>query len=120
MWIEPIHGIQSEDALLELICPDQFFASWVTEHYLPLIKEGLAVCGHGGMNVRCVMRPGNSQAGALIAHDVSEQLRLPCVPEQQQGTIRTLHPRYTFDEFMVGDSNALAHSACSALAGGDT
>ena len=120
LWIEPIHGIQSEDALLELICPDQFFASWVTEHYLPLIKEGLAVCGHGGMNVRCVMRPGNSQAGALIAHDVSEQLRLPCVPEQQQGTIRTLHPRYTFDEFMVGDSNALAHSACSALAGGDT
>jgi chromosomal replication initiator protein len=34
--------------------------------------------------------------------------------------IRNLHPRYTFEEFMVGDSNLLAHSACQAIAEGDT
>lgn len=120
LWIEPINGLQSDDNLLELICPDQFFASWVVEHYLPLIKESLSLSGQGSMEVRCVLRPERGQGAALIANEATEQLRLPCVPEYQRPTIRTLHPRYTFDEFMVGDSNALAHSACMALAVGDT
>ncbi len=118
LWLEPIRGVQADDTLLELICPDQFFASWVSEHYLPLIQESLALAGHSGITARCALRPNNNQA--IIANDSGAQLRLPCVPEQQRSTIRTLHPRYTFDEFMVGDSNAMAHSACSSLAGGDT
>lgn len=120
LWVEPIRGVQADDVTLELICPDQFFASWVTEHYLPLIQESLSLCGHGGLTARCVLRPGNAGQIAMIGNDSAEQLRLPCVPAPQQTTIRALHPRYTFDEFMVGESNALAHSACSALAGGDT
>ncbi len=120
LWVDPIQGVQVADDLLELICPDQFFASWVAQHYLPLIQESLALCGHGGITARCALRPGNGLATAAIGNVTTEQLRLPCVPEQQRSTIRTLHPRYTFDEFMVGDSNALAHSACNALASGDT
>ena len=120
LWIDPIHGVQAADNLLELVCPDQFFASWVSEHYLPVIQESLALSGHRGMDVRCIMRAGDLPETLVLTNDTSEQLRLPCIPEHQRSTIRTLHPRYTFDEFMVGDSNAMAHSACSSLASGDT
>lgn len=36
-----------------------------------------------------------------------------------KSSIRMLHPRYTFDEFMVGESNLLSHTACEALANND-
>ena len=41
-------------------------------------------------------------------------MRLPNVPENTS-KIRSLHPRYTFSEFMVGDSNILAQSACKSM-----
>ncbi len=120
LWIDPIRANQTDDTHLELLCPDQFFASWVNEHYLALVREALAAGGHGGMEVRCVVQRGGDRHDLPTIHETREQLRLPNIPERQQPTCRTLHPRFTFDEFMVGESNALAHSACLALASGDT
>ena len=34
--------------------------------------------------------------------------------------IRSLNPRYTFDHFMVGESNPMARSACNAIASADS
>ncbi|OEU83702.1 MAG: chromosomal replication initiator protein DnaA, partial [Desulfobulbaceae bacterium C00003063] len=42
------------------------------------------------------------------------QMRLPSVPVNNS-RFRALHPRYTFDEFMVGESNILAESACKSM-----
>jgi chromosomal replication initiator protein len=42
------------------------------------------------------------------------QLRLPHIPEVTP-VARSLHPRYTFAEFMVGESNILAQSACKSI-----
>jgi len=36
-----------------------------------------------------------------------------------KSVIRSLHPAYTFDQFMVGESNMLARSACNAIASAD-
>ncbi|MDH5298408.1 MAG: chromosomal replication initiator protein DnaA [Desulfobulbaceae bacterium] len=119
LWIEPVNGRQVADDQLELICPDQFFASWVTDRYLSLIRESLALCGHGKLKVRCVAMAGGGRQEVQLLDAPAEQLRLPNVPERRTN-VRALHPRYTFDEFMVGESNALAHSACQAVAVGDT
>ena len=47
------------------------------------------------------------------------QLRLPKVT-QVKNSIRALHPRFTFNEFMVGESNAMAKTACEAIANDDS
>jgi chromosomal replication initiator protein len=46
------------------------------------------------------------------------QMRLPNVPENNS-KFRALHPRYTFDEFMVGECNILAESACRSMVAED-
>jgi chromosomal replication initiator protein len=46
------------------------------------------------------------------------QMRLPNVPANNS-KFRALHPRYTFDEFMVGDCNILAESACRSMVAED-
>lgn len=118
LWIEPLQCRLADRQLLELAGPDRFFCSWVANNYQKEIEAALETAGFGGVTVRFVVdaaaaeRAGHAQAGH------GEQLRLPAMPEGRSH-VRTLHPRYTFDEFMVGDSNALAFSACEAIANGD-
>ena len=118
LWIEPVTCGRTDGNMLELICPDRFFCSWVTENYLGLIQESLAEIGMDRLTVR-LAADQNSKQALLLPTESKEQLRLPAVP-QVKSYVRYLHPRYTFDEFMVGESNMLARSACKALANGDT
>lgn len=119
LWIDPLECVQENDETLELTGPDRFFCSWVAENYLPVIKEALCDLGKKETLVRFAgWQPPFNTGGAGGEKKSLAQLRLPHMPERRV-SLRTLHPRYTFDEFMVGDSNALAHSACKALADGD-
>lgn len=120
LWIEPISCIRDDDSLLELACPDRFFYSWVKENYLSVIQESQEQLGRASQKVQLsVGQAPTSNQPQLLENNSRTQLRLPAMPEVKS-YIRNLHPRYTFEEFMVGDSNLLAHSACQAIAQGDT
>jgi chromosomal replication initiator protein len=120
LWIEPLDCISSDENHIELACPDKFFCSWVKENYAKCIEESLVQLGKTSMKIEfAVSRSSlNGPNVPLLEGKTGEQLRLPAIPEVKSN-IRNLHPRYVFEEFMVGDSNLLAHSACQAIANGD-
>jgi chromosomal replication initiator protein len=111
LWIKPLICQQQDEQVLELAGPDRFFCSWVQDRYLNLISDKLkSLTSNNTPAVKL------SVAGPLqIACSKSGQLRLPGVHDTQS-RLRSLHPGYTFDQFMVGQSNVLARSACHALA----
>ena len=121
LWIEPLTCISADDQHIELACPDKFFCSWVKENYLKIIKETLVQLGKVSAKIHFSVVPAgaNEETLPLLEGRTREQLRLPAIPEAYSN-IRNLHPRYTFDEFMVGESNLLAHTACKAIANGET
>jgi len=121
LWIEPLTCISADENHIELACPDKFFCSWIKENYLKVIQESLEQLGKGSAKIHfSVFTVENDESILPMLQDGrSAQLRLPAIPEVHSN-IRYLHPRYTFDEFMVGDSNLLAHSACKAIANGET
>ncbi len=116
LWIEPLECMVDDNLSLEIACPDRFFCSWVSENYLPLIKEILHELEENAVKVNFKV-VGEERLFLSTAPDKG-QLRLPSIPEAAS-FCRNLHPRYTFEEFMVGDSNALARSACMAIAEND-
>lgn len=116
LWIEPITCSKSDDDVLELICPDKFFCAWVTENYLPLLENVLSEVDKKSVKI-CLSTA--REETPLLSGGQGEQLRLPAM-EPAKSYVRNLHPRYTFDEFMVGESNQLAQSACQAISQGDT
>jgi chromosomal replication initiator protein len=118
LWIEPIQCENTEGPTLDLICPDRFFCSWVSENYLGVIQESLCEIGREGITVRLAAAQ-KSRQNLMLPVENKQQLRLPAVPEAWS-FVRNLHPKYTFDEFMVGESNILAQSACKAISQGDT
>ena len=113
LWIEPLVCSGSDDeSILEIACPDRFFTTWVADNYLARIQQAVEKLAGGAVTVRLV-------TGPPAKPETRQQLRLPSMQEAKS-YIRSLHPRYTFDEFMVGESNYLAQSACRAIANGDT
>ena len=113
LWIEPLRCVQDTERCLELAGPDRFFSNWVSENYRSRITGCLADMGKG--DVQVLFSVVGQLAAPCLPEVKREQLRLPSFPERR-ATVRTLHPRYTFDEFMVGESNAMAHAACETLA----
>jgi chromosomal replication initiator protein len=110
LWIDPLECVQVKDNAVFLSSPDRYFSAYIAQHYLGLIEEKVRESGFSpGKIVLCE----KEREPKSIAPSKG-QMRLPNVPENTS-KIRSLHPRYTFSEFMVGDSNILAQSACKSM-----
>ena len=113
LWIKPLECQLQEGNVLELAGPDRFFCAWVEDRYLDLIRRTAQELGQIG-DVRLQVaehRPVQFESGK------GGQLLLPGTAATPR--LRSLHPAFTFEQFMVGESNLLARSACKALATGE-
>lgn len=114
LWIEPLQLKLQENTCLYLSCPDRYFGAYVTRNFLEVITEKVVeidgnietVCVSG----ECCPKPEPARG--------PRQMRLPALPEGGSN-VRALHPRYTFEDFMVGESNILAQSACRSMSAFD-
>jgi chromosomal replication initiator protein len=118
LWIAPLECQTSSEQLLELLAPDRFFCSWVKENFFSTIRNCMDELGLSDVELRVDMDAKRPHALLTSGRD-ENQLRLPSVP-QVKNNIRSLHPRYTFAEFMVGESNAMARTACEGIANNDS
>jgi chromosomal replication initiator protein len=116
LWIKPLSCQRSDEQVIELAGPDRFFCSWVKDRYLGLISDKFRELGEG--NDQSISLTVAQNPALQIECNTSGQLRLPGV-HNTKTKIRSLHPGYTFEQFMVGQSNILARSACHALAQGE-
>ncbi|XOF33723.1 MAG: chromosomal replication initiator protein DnaA [Candidatus Electrothrix sp. YB6] len=116
LWIKPLLCIRENSRTLELACPDRFFCAWVKDRYLDRIQANLAELS--GMPPSVSLTVSGQQPAPQQENNGSGQLRLPGM-NRFKSAIRSLHPAYTFDQFMVGESNILARSACNAIASAD-
>ena len=111
LWISPVSVSLEDDQSLVITGPDSFFCDRFSDNMLSAIHECLSELGKPHLQVQ--VKAGESTA--LLAAPTTRQMRLPSMPKAVPFT-KALHPKYTFDEFMVGNCNVLAHSACQSLA----
>ena len=122
LWIEPLRCARATEEAVELEGPDRFFCSWVKDNYLERIQQAMQGGAERTIAVSFAVETAGSAAPEVkmpVRAESASQMRLPAMP-LKCGSVRTLHPRYTFDEFLVGECNALARNACESLANGDT
>lgn len=113
LWVEPLECVRCDQKQVVLACPDRFYRAHVERHYKNLMQTRMnEIDGVARQVVFCEAGQKN-----LPAPSTASQLRLPHVP-LVVSSVRSLHPRYTFEEFMDGDSNRLALSACKAMVSG--
>jgi chromosomal replication initiator protein len=131
-WFEPVVPLHLHSGRLTVQVPSQFFYDWLEEHYNDLLSSTIErVLGKDARLAYVVKQdethaefavPATQQVQALPA--ARERSPLTSLPAQApHHDIRAaepfqtfLNPRYTFENFIKGDSNQLARAAASAVA----
>jgi chromosomal replication initiator protein len=122
-WFEPITAISWNDNKLIVNVPSQFFCEWIEEHYYPLLKKTIRKVF--GEITTLQYKINLDQNGAKSE---SKAIKLPALkyppPVKQEVLpfsndvptfVSNLNPRYSFDNFVRGESNQLASSASLAV-----
>ena len=108
LWIEPLNLQGQDESKIVLGCPDRYFGAYVRQNYLELIRNKIEEFDASIKTVEV------TECTVPAASDQPVQMRLPSLPVGKS-VVRALHPRYTFSDFMVGQSNILAQSACRSM-----
>jgi chromosomal replication initiator protein len=135
-WFEPITPVQLQGRALTVQVPSQFFCDWLEEHYFPVLSATITRVLGNNAKVEYTIRhdeaPLENIAAPVLLSPTAETRVFPPQPEsftvrapqaphgtrysQRDGSFQSfLNPRYTFDNFIKGDSNQLARAAASAV-----
>jgi chromosomal replication initiator protein len=102
-WIEPLRVHREADDELVLEAPDTTFVHALEENYRALLDREAAALRDELFQVVLTARESHVEGGASAA---SSEARDPA---------ERLNPNYTFDTFVVGNSNQFAHAAARAV-----
>jgi chromosomal replication initiator protein len=117
-WIKPLTA-SFEDSGLQLVAPNQFNATWVRDNYTHQVRE---IAGSVWPEPFDVMITVTNQPVAVEETSLSGYQATLDVspPEASSRTNRAdtsnLVARYSFENFVVGQSNRFAHAAAQAVA----
>ena len=110
IWLEPLTVRSFQAGTLVIEAPDSIRA-WVGGRFARVLRACTeAVLGAG---VKVEITAPDENVAASSAHPKTRPAALP--PGAVLGAA-TLNPRYTFEQFVIGDGNRLAHAAALAVA----
>ena len=97
--------------------PTRLARDWLTERYVPLIRETLSGVVGRDCDVLITVDPAAAPPPDEPEPDIDYEAALAPLAEMDDGgTDSRLNPNFTFTTFVVGNSSRFAHAACRAVA----
>ncbi|MCV3269962.1 chromosomal replication initiator protein DnaA [Roseobacter sinensis] len=119
-WIEPIEFRAANDGIATFDVPTTFLGNYVSQNYADLILHELKTEDPSLQRLRFAV-PAHVGAGAEAAPAAEQRPEAPRTSKQAANNVLTTAPldkRFTFDTFVVGKPNELAHAAARRVAEG--
>lgn len=125
-WLEPTKFHESHDNRITLSVPDTFCKNWINSNYREKIVGALRSVTSQDIDLDFLVR-GSGDAEIPRATDLigpgDIQAEWGNVPTEATASgamdfpkFSGLNPKYSFDHFVVGESNRFAHAACRQVA----
>jgi len=111
-WIDPLVYVGSDHGVVHLAAPTSFFGNWVLRNYGDTIRALMCKDGMPVSRVEFGVAPAYAAAPVPAPRPVAQpatDLELPTSP---------IDGRCTFENFVVGKPNELAHAAARRVAEG--
>ncbi|PTA67624.1 chromosomal replication initiator protein DnaA [Deinococcus arcticus] len=117
-WFAPVKNLGVQEGSLVLGVRNSFAQEWFRKHYLELLEDALRSLGAQNPQVTFQVLPA-AQDALLLPTDPPPAPpihtgRAPSTPLPENRKV--LNPKYTFENFVVGPNNNLAHAAALAVA----
>lgn len=124
-WIEPLYLAALDNGVARFDVPSNFFGDWVARNFAEHILRHLNESGHSVGRVEFALARPESRGlrpmeSAEPANAAEPPLRAVPRPKVEDEALpgSSLDPKLTFDSFVVGKPNELAHAAARRVAEG--
>lgn len=127
MWFEPLVCLDTSEDSITLGVPNDFAAIWIHDNYLDLITQRLRL--NAGRMVNVKLKKTNSAETKPAHYSHSHPVTEPAPNGKGRTTVKrapryddrgavagSLNVRNTFDTYVVGSNNQMAHAAALAVA----
>ncbi len=121
MWLRPLSCRSIDGSRIVLVAPNRWLKEWFEDNYQDVVLEALRA--QTAIDYEIVFEFAEPEPKRHAArrcdrehNRASEQPRASSSPQSRPQTPGDLLTRYTFDAFVVGPSNQLAHAASRACA----
>ena len=112
-WLKDTKGVSFRNGEFVVGVPSIFAAEWLDKRLSSLVKKTLISIT--GRELQVCFQVDGAEAEPEIAKPTDKSSREILTTEQSYSPPR-LNPRYTFDTFVVGSANRLAHAAALGVA----
>ena len=113
-WLEPLKPHSFKDNTVTIIVPEQTFLQYVNKKYGFLLKVTISEFLEKECEVDFKVKEQIVEAEEPAAPQLIKNNKASVSPDVIQSA--NLNPKYTFDTFVVGGNNNLAHAAALAVA----
>ncbi|MDO8211456.1 chromosomal replication initiator protein DnaA [Conexibacter sp. CPCC 206217] len=120
LWLAPLKARALDGETLLVGAPDEI-RTWVADRFARVLQACAATILGPQAHVAIVALDAPLPAGAVAASEPSfrDDASAALQPTRRPGETTTdelFNPKYTFDQFVIGDGNRLAHAAALAVA----
>ncbi len=114
-WIEPLKVNMVSENTIELIVPNMFFSNWIRERYMDKMLLFLHETTGREFKIKLsVKEPQKTLEDQKVNPNSNHQLK-SATRLISKKVLEKLNPNNTFEEFVVGECNKLAHAATFAI-----
>ena len=110
-WFRPLALESIEDSRVNVLLPNRLFKEWFEDHYAGTLKSVLEDLMFKKVEVSLQVQQPESQSVPDLRGEAAA--RRPV--RRYRNDVTFLNPKYTFENFVVGTSNQLAHAGCLAV-----
>ena len=117
-WIKPIKFVSGKEDTLVLSVPTNFNQVWLEDNFIAAISARLNNLAGRMVTINVIVSAAPDHAKNGDGHAAAGGQTVISVQDRQNSFIKdhALFPNYTFDRFVVGENNALAHAAALKVA----
>ncbi|RJQ27395.1 MAG: chromosomal replication initiator protein DnaA [Peptococcaceae bacterium] len=103
-WLRPLKPVYYQENTIIIEVPNHFSRDWLSSRYSPLIKDSL----------QSILKQETGLRFLLSSEIANYRLQTENKSDEEHSA-SSLNPKYSFDSFVIGDSNRFAHAACLAV-----
>mgnify|MGYP000850263856 CR=1 FL=1 len=130
-WLKNSHPVRLDGNILYIEFPNEFTKDWVEARYVNPLQKTLRQVANRDWDIRFTIPQGvkslatpadylyQNEPNQEMPRRIDQERAVVELPQREPApTSSILNPRYTFDSFVVGNSNRFAHAASLAVAEG--